>query len=293
VLAGVFSYLKHPIWTVWQFVVAPRHALRNTVIVLAAFHRTLVLGRRAVRVLRSHYPGGGGRHPQRPWSDAGRGRYIWRVAHVFWARWILRFAGVGLTTVGYERIDWRQPYVIVANHQSTVDILALVAIMDNGRFVAKREVLHYPVLSGAARYGGQIVIDRGDHVQSMAAIRAGMRQWPSCHIIFFPEGTRTRTGELGPFRLGAFAVAQEMRLAIVPVAISGAFEALRKGSLLRLRRHPQIRVEFGDPIPVGAATKDEIPRLAAVVRERITGMLAATPADGSGSVGRHASARSA
>jgi len=273
----VFSYLKYPLWTLWQFVVAPRHALRNTLIVLAAFQRTLVLGGRAVRVLRSHCAGDGSRHAKRAWSDAARGRYIWRVAHLFWARWILRFAGVQLTTVGYNRIDWREPYVVVANHQSTVDILALISIMENGRFVAKREVLHYPVLGGAARYGGQIVIDRSDHIQSMAAIRAGMRCWPRCHIIFFPEGTRTRTGELGSFRLGAFAVAQEMQLAIVPVAISGAFEALRKGSLLRLRRHPAIRVEFGDPIPVGSFTKDEIPRLAAVVRERIAGMLAQLP----------------
>ncbi|MFN8628179.1 MAG: lysophospholipid acyltransferase family protein [Candidatus Binatia bacterium] len=270
----MFTYLKYPIWTLRQLIVAPRQALRNTVIVLAAFLRTLLVGRRAVRVLQAHYAGGGCRHPRHAWSEAARGRYIWRVAHRFWARWILQFAGAKLSTVGYEHLDWRQPYVVVANHQSTVDILALVAIMDNGRFVAKKEVLHYPVLGGAARYGGQIVIDRGDHVQSMAAIRAGMSQWPRCHIIFFPEGTRTRSGELGSFRFGAFAVAQEMRLAIVPVAISGAFQALRKGSLLRLRRHPEIRVEFGAPISAGAATKEEIPRLAAAVRARIADMLA-------------------
>jgi 1-acyl-sn-glycerol-3-phosphate acyltransferase len=244
------------------------------VIVLAAFQRTVAIGWRAIRVLKSHYGAGGSTSSKHVWSEAGRGRYIWRVAHLFWAEWILDYAGVQLTTVGHDRIDWSQPSVVVTNHQSTVDVLALVAIIENGRFVAKREVLHYPILGALARYGGQIVIDRSDHVQSMAAIRAGMSQWPRCHIIFFPEGTRTRTGELGPFRLGAFAIARELNLRIVPVAISGAFEALRKGSLLRLRRHPAIRVEFGAPIPVNSVTKEEVPGLAACTRERIAGMLA-------------------
>jgi 1-acyl-sn-glycerol-3-phosphate acyltransferase len=244
------------------------------VIVVAAFQRTVVIGWRAIGVLKSHYGAGASQHPKRVWSEAVRGRYIWRVAHRFWAKWILNFAGVTLTSVGYDRIDWRLPYVVVANHQSTVDVLALVSIMENGRFVAKREVLHYPFIGGAARYGGQIVIDRSDHVQAMATIRAGMRSWPHCHIVFFAEGTRTRTGKLGPFRLGAFAVAREMRLAIVPVAISGAFEALRKGSLLRLRRHPALRVEFGEPIAGEGASSDEVTRLAALARERIDGMLA-------------------
>ena len=270
----MLSYLKYPIWTAWQFVIAPRQALRNAIIVLAAFQRTVVIGGRAIRVMKSHYANGGRVPSKRAWSEAGRGRYIWRVAHRFWAKWILKFAGVELTAAGYDRIDWSRPYVVVANHQSTADVLALVAIMENGRLVVKREVLHYPVLGGTARYGGQIVIDRSDHVQSMAAIRAGMSRWPHCHIIFFSEGTRTRTGELGPFRHGAFAIAQEMRLAIVPVAISGAFEALRKGSLLRLRRHPVIRVEFAEPIPVSVVMEKDIPQLAVFTRDRIASMVA-------------------
>ena len=271
------SYLKYPFWTAWQFVVAPCRALRNTGVVLVAFHRTVVIGRRALRVLKRHTggtPGGAGRS----WSDATRGRYIWRVAHKFWARWILDVGGVGMTIVGYERVDWRQPCVVVANHQSTIDILALIAILPDGRFVAKREILHYPVLGAAARYGAQIVIDRSDHVQAMAAIRAGMRQWPRCHIVFFPEGTRTRTGQLGAFRRGAFAAARETGLAIVPVAISGTFAALAKGSLLRLSRRPAIRIEFGAPIHGGAAMPQDVPQLAVYVRERIAAMLAAAAA---------------
>jgi 1-acyl-sn-glycerol-3-phosphate acyltransferase len=267
------SYVKYPLWTAWQFVVAPGRAVRNTGIVLAAFYRTVVIGRRALQVLKRHAGGTDG-GADRSWSDATRGRYIWRVAHKFWARWILDVGRVRMTIVGYDRVDWRQPCVVVANHQSTIDILALIAILQDGRFVAKREVLRYPVLGAAARFGAQIVIDRADHVQAMAAIRAGMRQWPRCHIVFFPEGTRTRTGQLGPFRRGAFAVARETGLAIVPVAISGTFAALAKGSLLRLGRRPAIRVEFGAPIDGGAATPQDVPQLAAFVRERIAGMLA-------------------
>ena len=266
-LMHTLSYLKYPIWTTWQFVTAPYQALRNTWIVLAGFLRTVVLGRRGLRVLKRRS------HGTNRWSEAIRGRYIWRVAHKFWARWILDFAGVEMTIVGYHRIDWNRPYVIVANHQSTIDVLALIAIIENGRFVAKREVLRYPILGVIARYGGQIVIDRSDHVQSMAAIRSGMSSWPRCHIIFFAEGTRTRTGELGKFRRGAFAIAREMRLPIVPVAISGTFEALPKGSLLRLSRRPAVRIEFGEPIPVGAVLKENVPQLAEFVRNQIATML--------------------
>ncbi|MCP5070050.1 MAG: 1-acyl-sn-glycerol-3-phosphate acyltransferase, partial [bacterium] len=156
-----------------------------------------------------------------------------------------------------------------ANHQSTLDILVVIPLIDSGRFVAKRQILPYPVIGSAARYGGQIVIDRSDHRQSMRAIRHGIEVWPDSNLIFFAEGTRSRTGRLGEFKRGAFAIAVETGLPILPVAITGAFEALPKGSLLRLRRRPQVHIEFGEEIPPAGDAPDLAQRTRGVIASMI------------------------
>jgi 1-acyl-sn-glycerol-3-phosphate acyltransferase len=171
--------------------------------------------------------------------------------------------------VGKERVDWTKPHVVVSNHQSTLDIFPLIAYIPSGRFVAKKEILAFPIVGPAARDGAQVIIDRADHDQSMRAIREGMKTWSDCNLIFFAEGTRTLDGRLKPFKRGAFAIAKEMDLPIVPVAITGTFDALPKGSLLRLRRCPRVRVEFGTEITCDA----EVPELTEQTREIIRRMI--------------------
>lgn len=257
-----FGLLQYPLTTLQQYLLHFPRAARNTGIVLAAFWRTAWVGSRAMAVLVKNHE---------RWSERTRGRYIWWVARSFWARWILARADIEVEIVGADRIDWSQPHVVVANHQSTLDILALVASIPSGRFVAKKEVQWYPFIGAAARRGGQIIIDRSNHRQAMAAIRRGIRTWPDCNLIFFAEGTRTRTGELGAFRKGAFAIARELDLSIVPVAISGTYAALPKGSLLRLKKSPRVRVEYGAP----CAADLDVPWLCDRTRRTIAGMLAA------------------
>ena len=272
---NALSYLKYPSWTLWHFLITPRLALRNTRIILAAFWRTTIVGRRAIRVLRLHSQDCTARWMPQRWSVSRRGRYIWRVAQQQWARWIIKRAGLAVRTVGYERVDWAQPHIIVVNHQSTIDALMIIALIPNGRLVAKKEILRYPFIGPAARFGGQIIVDRQDHAsgQNMKAIRQGMAEWSRCNLIFFPEGTRTLTGQVGDFRLGAFAIAQELGLPIVPVAISGAFEALPKGSLLRLRQNPAIRVEIGEEIAIDGPRRRDVKRLGYKVRRTIINMM--------------------
>lgn len=259
-LADVVASVKYPLWTAWRFVVNFPLAVRNTRIVLAAFARTVVVGSRAVRVLRKK---GGA------WSVRTRGRYVWSVAKHFWARWVLARIEARMEVIGADRVDWTRPHVVVSNHQSTLDIFPLIAYIPDGRFVAKKEILAFPVVGSACRDGGQIIIDREDHRQSMRAIREGIHEWPDCNLIFFAEGTRTLDGKLKPFKKGAFAVAKEMQLPIVPVAITGTYDALPKGSLLRLRRRPRFRVEFGNEIP----TSDDVLELSERTREAILDMI--------------------
>jgi len=235
----ILDYVKYPVWTVWRFLVDFRLALRNTRIMAVSFWRTIYIGTRTARTLERN---------EATWSPRTRGRYMWHMASRHWARWVLDRAEIKVVPVGLDRVDWSRPHVIVSNHQSTLDILVVAASVPSGRFVAKKEILRYPAVGPGCERGAQILIDRGDHAQSMSAIRAGVEAWRDCNLIFFAEGARTLTGELGPFKKGAFAIASETGLGIVPVAISGTFDALPKGSLLRLRRQPHVRIEFGEEI---------------------------------------------
>jgi len=245
---SVLAYIKYPVWTMREYIVSPRRALRNTRLALAIFWRTFYLGVfcGVIRTLKSHV---GGQRAQK-WSERTRGRYIWRVAQRFWARWSLEKLGVHLSHSGLEHVDWSRPHILVSNHQSSLDILFMVALVPNGRFVAKKEVLFFPVIGDAVCFGGQIVVDRGNHEQAMQAVRTGMETWPDSNLIFFAESTRTRDGKLQPFKRGAFVMARDTGIPILPVAIIGAFEALPKGSLLRFATSPRIHVAFGSEILV-------------------------------------------
>ncbi len=259
---SVVGYLKFPLWTLWRYLTDFRLALRNTRLVLTAFQRTIYLGYRAIPVLK---------HNETRWSERGRGRYIWKIAQKYWARWILERIEAGVDVEGLDRVDWSRPHIVVSNHQSTLDILLIVATVPFGRFVAKKEILAYPAVGGAARHGGQIIIDRKAHEQAMAAIRTGLEAWSDSNLIFFAEGTRTRTGELNRFKKGAFAMAKEFDLPIVPVAVSGTYDALPKGSLLRLVRQPRFRLEVAEEIRPQPG--EDVPALCDRTRDVIAGMI--------------------
>ncbi|MEK7642902.1 MAG: lysophospholipid acyltransferase family protein [Patescibacteria group bacterium] len=278
---NALTYAKYPVWTVGQYLRHPYNAIRNTYIVLAAFWRTIVIGRRAIRVLRRHTPvcTGHREYPEcqrvyagdRAWRDRTRSRYNWRLVRRFWAPWILERAGIDVRVIGYDRVDWSRSHVIVVNHQSVLDVLLLVATIPFARFVAKREVLSYPIVGALARVSAQAIIDRADHAQSMAAIRATVQADPTVNLIFFAEGTRSHDGRLGEFKKGPFAIAKEAKLPIVPLALSGAHKALPKGSLLRLKSGARLTLEFGHPIDI--LEHEDVPTFARRVHTLVAMML--------------------
>lgn len=243
----LLNWLKYPLWTLWQYCHRPMPALRNTRIALSGFARIALVGRRARRVLRRHHPLTKSL-TVKAWSDKTRGRYIWRAARVFLGQPILDSLGLRYRIIGLERVDWSRPRVIVVNHQSTIDVILMVALLPFASFVAKTDILWYPYLKDFARYGGQILVTRRDRKRDMAAVRQGMQDWPDRNIVFFPEGSRSRTGFLQPFKMGAFVTADEQHLPILPILIRGAFTALPKGSLLRLRQGAEVTVVFGEEL---------------------------------------------
>jgi 1-acyl-sn-glycerol-3-phosphate acyltransferase len=171
---------------------------------------------------------------------------------------LLRLSGAKVVIENGEMIDPERPQVLVANHVSWYDVLVLVGYVP-GRsiFVAKKELESVPFFGPASKACGQIFIDRKDRqsaVQSLSRARKRLEE-ESPTIIMFPEGTRSATGELQPFKKGAFVLALQTGVDVIPAAIIGSREVMRKGSLLI---HPgTIRVRFGDPISIEGLTLED------------------------------------
>lgn len=183
-----------------------------------------------------------------------------------WAAFLLRVAGVDVVLENEDVIRTGRPRILVANHVSWFDVLALAAYMP-GRyvFVAKKELERVPMFGKAARECGHVFVDRQDRSQAVEALSLARRNLEdeSLTIIIFPEGTRSATGALQEFKKGAFVLAIQTGTDVVPAAISGSRRILRKGSLLI--RSGTIRVRFGEPIPTASydmAQRNELTRVA-------------------------------
>jgi len=166
-----------------------------------------------------------------------------------WSKIILRTAGVRIQASDPASVETQTPCIFIVNHQSIVDIWALLPILPRStRFVAKESLFRIPVFGWALRAAGFIPIDRSRLSKAMQSLRqaaASIRNGQS--VVLFPEGTRSRDGCLRPFKKGAFHLALEAKVPIVPVCIQGSFERLPPRSLLVVPGTVQVR--FCDPIP--------------------------------------------
>jgi 1-acyl-sn-glycerol-3-phosphate acyltransferase len=171
----------------------------------------------------------------------------------------------------------RTPYVLIANHQSMFDIPILGALLFTNypKYVSKRELSHWiPSISYNLRRGGNALIDRADRGQAVDAIRAlGERaQARGVSVVIYPEGTRSRAGELKPFKpAGVLTLLQAApALEVVPVTIDESWRLLCH-NLLPVPYGTRIRVRLGDPIP--RSVESDAARLLDRAREEIEGTL--------------------
>ena len=198
--------------------------------------------------------------------------------HRGWARALLRAAGVTVRADGLENIEAGEPVILVSNHQSNFDIFSLfLALPVSIRFVAKSELAQIPVLAHAMRAAGHVFIDRTDRRGSAGAMRlAGdrLRSEKLC-LGLFPEGTRSRDGQLGRFKKGSFVLAIETQLPIVPIAVDGGWRLAGRGRI----RPGEVRIRVGKPIPTAGKSTDDRDEVLAEVMAVVEGLLASLRAE--------------
>lgn len=188
---------------------------------------------------------------------------FWSTFH-YWTVPMWKFV-----VTGKENIDKKATYVVVSNHQSQLDILAIYRIFFHFKWVSKIEVFRLPFLGWNMRLNNYIPLKRGDKESIRAMLekcREALEEGSS--ICMFPEGTRSETGILRPFKPGAFQLAHELKLPILPIAIDGTIDVLPKYSL-QLKSRTPMKVQVLPPIPYEFFKDMGVEETAAYVRKII------------------------
>lgn len=192
-----------------------------------------------------------------------------------WASFILRAAGVSVTLEGVEHLAPEGPLIVAANHQSFFDILALLGTVPLPlKFVAKKELRRVPFFGPAIKAAGHIFLDRQNLKQAFAAYEVAGRELveKKAHVLIFPEGTRSRTGSVLPFKKGPSVLAISSGAPVVPAYCAGTFGILPKGSIF-VRPHP-ITLMFGPALSVQGLNHEDRDAFTQRLREAILALRA-------------------
>lgn len=191
-------------------------------------------------------------------------------------RSILWAGGARVKCEGRERLKDGQNYIFMANHVSNLDPLALIASLPRIAGLTKHTIFRIPILGRAMLLTGFVPVVRGTS-QAAAAAEAGVKALRSGRSLFvLPEGTRSVTGEMGPFRRGGFVMALRAGVPVVPCTVIGSRAVMKKGDP---RIHPgEVRVVIHEPVPTEAMAENDRFDLARRVRAAIASALPETAA---------------
>ncbi len=189
------------------------------------------------------------------WSSFWGACYIW--VNPFWR----------VRISGRKKIPWNRPCVLVSNHQSMVDILVLYSLFRPFKWVSKKENYKIPILGWQMRLNNYLEIDRGQKESLVKLLKKASRMISvGCSILLFPEGTRHSGGKLGRFREGAFKMALDNKVDIVPIVLDGTARALPKKGIV-ITGFSNIRARVLDPVPYQAFAEKSVKELTMDIRE--------------------------
>lgn len=181
---------------------------------------------------------------------AGRGPSGVHAIAILWCRIILALSGVRVRVIGAERVPKDRPVIFLSNHRGAFDIPALqVYLPIEFRWVAKKSLFKIPLVGWAMSFAGYIGIERENAQEAYKSMEEAAEKIKNgASVLVFPEGTRNTTeDDILPLKRGAFMLATKSGVEVVPVAITGTRDIMKRGSLLI---HPaDVTIAIGSPLP--------------------------------------------
>lgn len=200
-----------------------------------------------------------------PWRNAA-----WvHAVQQFWARSFCWLLFLPVTVDGLENITPGQSYVFVSNHQGTPDVFVIYGWLPViFKWIMKQELRKVPFVGAACAAAGHIYLDRRSRAAAKHSIAAAEHILKDgvC-VVIFPEGTRSLTGEVGRFKRGAFSIASDLNLPVIPISLTGCYEVMPKNRFYALW-HP-IRMHVGKPIDISVYPQEERDEAIRIVREAV------------------------
>lgn len=194
-----------------------------------------------------------------------------RIAASLWSRFLIFFSGSRVSVSGLENIPKNQPMILVVNHQGTADIpIVLATLPVPFRFAVKKDLFRFPFFGWYMKKAGYFPIDRRlilSAYKTVEYIIEILKDGES--VLIFPEGTRSLDGSLGKFKRGSLMAALKARVPIVPVALSGSFEVMPRGT--KLISPAKVKVCVGQPIYI--RSEEEYDQKVEEVRTAIARMM--------------------
>ncbi len=192
-----------------------------------------------------------------PWKNS-------EVVHKFqqfWARCFCWFLFIKVEVTGLENIQKGQSYVFVSNHQSMTDVFTIYGWLPVVfKWIMKAELRKVPFVGGACKAAGHIFIDRSSRAAAKNSIlKAKEVLHDGICIVIFPEGTRTKTGQVGRFKRGAFSIASDLQLPIVPISLTGCYEIWPSGRVYAT--HGKIHMHISAPMITEEYNDEEIEKV--------------------------------
>jgi len=203
------------------------------------------------------------------------GRWVRRLGRI-----LARISPWRIHITGHEHLDPNQVYVVVSNHQSLADIPVIMHLRLDTKWLAKAELFRFPVLGWVMRMAGDIPVVRSDHREgAKAKLQCAEYLRRHCSVVFFPEGTRSRDGQVQPFKEGPFLMAIREQIRVLPLVVEGSGTALPRNTWI-FGPPSDIYLQILEPVSVTGRIPAGAPALRDEVRLRISEALVRARAKG-------------